>query len=256
MFTLCLLAVALATAALPFILPQLTHYFGYATQKTSPVLPIIAAVLFLVSFYLPDIHISSQTVTFQQHFVGGGMFCALLYIYTKQQLRWRTNWFIEFVLLFAWVSTLGVANELLEFGISQAGILAIDTADTTWDLLANTSGAYFAYCILAIPLHLLQKNAQKERGQLSSSLDSLKTEMPKEIVEAHAHSSDNDEILSSRLCGCFYCLNIFKPSEITEWVNDNTTPLCPQCGIDSIIGDQSGYPITKDFLKQMHQHWF
>lgn len=162
MFTLCVLVITCATVALPFVFPQLARYFGHTTQKTSPTLPIIAAILFLISFYLPDIQISPQTVTFQQHFIGGGMFSALLYIYAKRLLHWRTSWFTELALLFAWVSTLGVANELLEFGISQAGIMAIDTSDTGWDLLANTSGAYFAYLTLAIPLHLLQRAHNKK----------------------------------------------------------------------------------------------
>jgi acetone carboxylase gamma subunit len=35
-----------------------------------------------------------------------------------------------------------------------------------------------------------------------------------------------------------------------------TTALCPYCGIDSVIGDKSGFPITKEFLEKMYQHWF
>ena len=34
------------------------------------------------------------------------------------------------------------------------------------------------------------------------------------------------------------------------------TALCPYCGIDSIIGESSGYPITAEFLKSMHERWF
>jgi ribosomal protein S18 acetylase RimI-like enzyme len=34
------------------------------------------------------------------------------------------------------------------------------------------------------------------------------------------------------------------------------TAVCPYCGIDSAIGDNSGYPIIVEFLKKMHQHWF
>jgi hypothetical protein len=148
MFTLCVLIVTITTTLAPFILPPAVNFFGYKLRPAAPALPIVAALLFLISFYLPDIHISSQTVTFQQHFVGGGMFSALLYLYAKQQLGWKIHWFIELVLLFAWVSVLGVANELLEFGLSQSGLIAIDTTDTSWDLFANTLGAFAIYGVV------------------------------------------------------------------------------------------------------------
>ena len=91
---------------------------------------------------------------------------------------------------------------------------------------------------------------------------------PMPNVSAHAHSSNHrGEILSSEVCGCFYCMHIFLPTEILDWIDDNArseteiegvrrTALCPKCGIDSVIGSKSGYPITTEFLQTMHQHWF
>ena len=79
---------------------------------------------------------------------------------------------------------------------------------------------------------------------------------------AHAHSANHrSEIEASEKCGCFYCLDIYPPNSITEWVDENeqgigTTAICPRCGIDSVIGDKSGYPITREFLESMHQIWF
>jgi len=59
------------------------------------------------------------------------------------------------------------------------------------------------------------------------------------------------------LCGCFYCLKIFKPNEITEWTDEESgvIAICPYCGADSVVGKNSGYPITKKFLKAMNKHW-
>ena len=37
---------------------------------------------------------------------------------------------------------------------------------------------------------------------------------------------------------------VFKPADILEWTDDDQTALCPNCGIDSVIGDKSGYPVT------------
>jgi len=66
-----------------------------------------------------------------------------------------------------------------------------------------------------------------------------------------------EEVLKSGDCGCFYCLSVFKPIDISEWVDDDQTALCPNCGVDSVIGDKSGYPVTDiNFLEQMHTFWF
>jgi len=77
------------------------------------------------------------------------------------------------------------------------------------------------------------------------------------IIAAHKHSSNHrEELLKSDNCGCFYCLEIYSPQEIQDWVDNGKCALCAKCGIDSIIGSASNYPITKDFLKEMRQYWF
>ena len=53
------------------------------------------------------------------------------------------------------------------------------------------------------------------------------------------------------VCGCFNCLRVFDPREIQDWVDGGTTAMCPECGLDTIIGAGTGYPITRDFLKEM-----
>lgn len=77
-------------------------------------------------------------------------------------------------------------------------------------------------------------------------------------IEAHEHSSNHrSEVEASRLIGCFYCCATYPPSQIEEWIDDETTAMCPKCGIDSVIGDASGYPIGDGkFLKEMNGIWF
>lgn len=78
-----------------------------------------------------------------------------------------------------------------------------------------------------------------------------------DMLLAHKKSMYNREQLeNSKLCGCFYCLKIYPPSAIDKWVDNATTALCAHCEMDSVIGSASNYPITEDFLKVMHQHWF
>ena len=81
-----------------------------------------------------------------------------------------------------------------------------------------------------------------------------------DYIAAHTHSFVNrNEIMQSQKCGCFHCLKIFDKAEISEWIDDLTdesTALCPYCFTDSVIGDKSGFPITKEFLKVMQDYWF
>ena len=83
-----------------------------------------------------------------------------------------------------------------------------------------------------------------------------------EIIKAHDHCRNHrEELLKSELCGCFFCLAIFKPWSIREWLDVENgragpTALCPNCGIDAVIGSKSGYPITQEFLKAMEKYWF
>ena len=80
---------------------------------------------------------------------------------------------------------------------------------------------------------------------------------PDDVRKAHEHASyHRDEVLGSFKCGCFYCCKIFGPTEIKEWIDRGQTALCPKCGIDSVLGDRSGYEITENFLKKMYHYWF
>ncbi|AXQ31627.1 cytoplasmic protein [Solimonas sp. K1W22B-7] len=86
---------------------------------------------------------------------------------------------------------------------------------------------------------------------------------------AHKHSIHHrHELLASSSCGCFYCLSIYSTDQIEDWTDypEDTpedrenefgmTALCPHCGVDSVIGAGSGYPITAEFLQWMKRLWF
>ncbi len=82
-----------------------------------------------------------------------------------------------------------------------------------------------------------------------------------EFIAAHEASRYNRDTLShDSKCGCFYCLKIFSPSRIKEWCperdDEKVTAICPYCGVDSVIGASSGFPMTKEFLKAMYNRWF
>jgi hypothetical protein len=81
--------------------------------------------------------------------------------------------------------------------------------------------------------------------------------------DAHKFCSNHKpQLEKDSICGCFYCGKIFDPAEIEEWIIDDNpcdrlgTALCPYCGIDSVIGESSGYPITAEFMSAMNKEWF
>jgi hypothetical protein len=49
---------------------------------------------------------------------------------------------------------------------------------------------------------------------------------------------NEDEILSSEVCGCYHCLETFPPVEIFRWTTERDgrkTARCPLCGMDSVL---------------------
>lgn len=78
-----------------------------------------------------------------------------------------------------------------------------------------------------------------------------------EAYIAHKFSSNHrEQILQSKLCGCFFCLSIFTPSSIERWIDRDKTALCPNCHIDAVIGSKSGLAVTENLLKRMKRLWF
>lgn len=90
------------------------------------------------------------------------------------------------------------------------------------------------------------------------------SERPEEqwLYVAHKRSIyHRTEIENSYLCGCFHCRSVFRSNKIREWTDvskpmPEQTALCPHCGIDSVVGDDSGFEITDEFLAKMCQKWF
>lgn len=77
-----------------------------------------------------------------------------------------------------------------------------------------------------------------------------------ELKEIHKLCNNHRAALEkSNLCGCFYCRQTFKPSEIYEWVDYEDTALCPKCGIDSVLALDDTMDNTA-MLLDMSMYWF
>lgn len=112
--------------------------------------------------------------------------------------------------------------------------------------------------MLALGNAILDKYLKEDNLQDSADVcDEEEEDSQEDYVTAHQFSIYNKEqIVKSSKCGCFFCIKIFDPNEIEEWIDPNDdTALCPYCDIDSVIGDASGYEITEAFLRKMNEHW-
>ena len=83
--------------------------------------------------------------------------------------------------------------------------------------------------------------------------DRLLEEIPESYRSAHRQCTGNRGALeSSTQAGCFFCLAVFDTRMIKRWVDSETTALCPECGIDSVLPGV----VDEKFLREMQKHWF
>jgi hypothetical protein len=50
-------------------------------------------------------------------------------------------------------------------------------------------------------------------------------------------------------------MQTFEADEVSDWVDDGETALCPLCHIDAVLTSKFD-PIDPIFLKHMHARWF
>jgi hypothetical protein len=137
--------------------PWLIVRFVFKTKQTQN-LPYLKHAIYLwaasgawiLSQVLPNIPISVETDTFTMHSMGG-VVAAILFLYVLKVYKITFElWWQQWLMLYFFVSGLGVLNELFEFFIDRAGIFKVIGGDEWWDLLANTVGAFVAFTIYKI----------------------------------------------------------------------------------------------------------
>lgn len=77
------------------------------------------------------------------------------------------------------------------------------------------------------------------------------------LNDAHKFASKHRENVEASTCGCFYCGALFDGERVTEWIDDDQTALCPECGIDSVISTKDvSAMLDSAFRTAMHDYWF
>lgn len=73
------------------------------------------------------------------------------------------------------------------------------------------------------------------------------------------HATNNEiEIVQSKECGCYFCRHHYDARKVNDWISDErgVSALCPECGMDAVVGDASGLDISKEKLKTLNLYFY
>lgn len=75
------------------------------------------------------------------------------------------------------------------------------------------------------------------------------------FYNAYDHTTNHaDEVKRSKFCSCLSCGSTFTPDNITRWVDDDQTPVCPRCSVDMVFGHDIGIPTDKEAIAAMSDY--
>jgi TPR repeat protein len=100
--------------------------------------------------------------------------------------------------------------------------------------------------------HVMKKETKKsplgEKGAPKHKAD------PR-LAEIRQHAVNNDiEILKSVNCSCFFCRQTYSARKVSDWITDErgVTAICPECGMDAVVGDAAGFALDRETLKALN----
>jgi hypothetical protein len=79
------------------------------------------------------------------------------------------------------------------------------------------------------------------------------------LIALHSHASNNEiEILKSKTCSCFFCRQTYSARLVNDWINDarGVTAICPECGMDAVLGDAGGEADRQSLFKEMNLAYY
>lgn len=129
-----------------FIFPELFNQERRKIESSIFVSILLILLLsflgYFITFNISDVELSNRFL----HGFGGGFMAFLVCFFVVRDAKLKINKFQFFVLSILIVTSLGVANEILEFLLQNfAGFTIAVTINDTWlDLVSNTVGSLLA----------------------------------------------------------------------------------------------------------------
>lgn len=124
----------------------------------------IAGAIYPIARFLPEPNISEESVTLMQHFIGGGFTSTIYFYYIEKEFKLKLPLLLRLIFLYATVSSLGAANEILEFSATKIGLYNLDGSDVWWDLVANSLGALTLFVVINIVSAFIQSYKTKKNS--------------------------------------------------------------------------------------------
>ena len=56
--------------------------------------------------------------------------------------------------------------------------------------------------------------------------------------------------------GCYGCCTLFDVADIARWIDDDSTALCPHCGVDAVLASDDRHPLLLEDLTVLNEQWF
>ena len=76
------------------------------------------------------------------------------------------------------------------------------------------------------------------------------------LRQAYEHSRSNRRFMVSGAdCHCFHCLHAFSAEQISDWVDNGETALCPNCGVDAVLSGQADC-LSEELIGELHAAYF
>lgn len=72
------------------------------------------------------------------------------------------------------------------------------------------------------------------------------------LYAAYRSFNNRSALAQSRVAGCYSCLSTFRPEQVLRWAFDDTTALCPRCGMDAVL---PGVDDPSE-LAAAHERWY
>ncbi len=80
-----------------------------------------------------------------------------------------------------------------------------------------------------------------------------------QFPEIFKHTKDNEiDILNSKKCSCLFCRQTYDARRVSDWSTENNkiSAVCPECGMNAVVGDHSGFILDHDTLKALNLTYF
>ena len=117
---------------------------------------------------------------------------------------------------------------------------------------------FYAFMLILFEVFLIVGNKRSRKGKYVSLRKPGYTKERKELLnKLHSYASNNKElIMKANRVHCFYCKSNISYKDIKEYIDNDSTGICPYCGVDSLLPDSMDELIDEEIINDMNRYWF